>query len=322
MLQINRRLSLLRVSTVTTKRKKTKLEGYLLFLLTLPFIALSFVFSYLPLYGWRYAFYDYMPGYKLSQSNYVGFHWFHTLVSSKTQITEILRVLMNTFGISGMNILTSILPVIFAIFLVELSSSRLKKIVQVFTTLPHFISWVLIYSMAYAIFSFNTGVFNKVFIALGILHSPVNWLASGDHMWIKMCIWSLWKNIGWSAIMYLAAIAGIDQELYEAAVVDGAGRFRKIWYVTVPGLLPTFFVLLLLSMANFLNNGMEQYYVFQNAITKKSIEVLDLYVYNVGIGSGSIPIATVVSMLKSIVSLILLFTVNGMSKLIRGQTII
>ena len=287
-----------------------------------PFLALVFVFSYMPLRGWIYAFYDYLPGFKLENCDYVGLKWFGYLFSNKAQVRETIRVLTNTFAISGLNILTSVLPVIFAVFLGEINSGKLKRFVQSMTTLPHFIGWVLIYSMAFAIFSFNTGVFNKMLIGFGVLERPVNWLASGDHVWLKMCAWSVWKNIGWNAIMYLAAMSAIDPALYEAARVDGAGRFRSIWYVTVPGLLPTYFVLLLLAIANFLNNGMEQYFVFQNAITQKHLEVLDLYVYNIGIKNGSVSLATSVSMLKSFVSMALLFLANGMSKLARGETII
>ena len=304
------------------KRTYAQKEGIQLFLMALPFLILVLVFSYLPLWGWRYAFYDYQPGFKLENCEFVGFKWFGYLVSNKTQARETLRVLKNTFAISSLNIVTSVLPIVFAVLLGELRGTRFKKLVQTCTTLPHFIGWVLIYSMAYQIFSYNTGVFNKALLALGILEEPVNWLASGDHIWLKMCAWSIWKNLGWNAIMYLAAMAGIDQSLYEAATVDGAGRFRKIWHITIPGILPTFFVLLLMSVANFLNNGMEQYYVFQNAMTQKHLEVLDLYVYNIGIGNGSISLATVVSMLKSFVSLFLLFTVNGLSKLLRGESII
>lgn len=304
------------------KLTNTQREGRQLFLMAIPFLVLVFLFSYLPLYGWRYALYDYLPGFRLENCEFVGLKWFKYLFSNKVQVRETLRVLRNTFGISGLNILTSVLPVIFAVFLGELRSSKLKRFIQSMTTLPHFISWVLIYSMAFALFSYNTGVFNKFLTALGFLDKPVNWLASGDHMWLKMVAWNLWKNIGWNAIMYLAAMAGIDQALYEAAKVDGAGRFRSIWHVTVPGLMPTYFVLLLMSIANFLNNGMEQYFVFQNAITQKHLEVLDLYVYNIGIGNGSVSLATAVSMLKTFVSLALLFTANGTSKLLRGETII
>ena len=122
--------------------------------------------------------------------------------------------------------------------------------------------------------------------------------------------------------MYLAAIAGIDQELYEAARIDGAGRFQVIWHITIPGIMETYFVLLLLSIANFISNGMEQYFVFQNPMNRNKIEVLDLYVYNIGLGGGSFSYATAVSILKSIVSLTLLFVANGLSKVIRGNTIL
>ena len=145
---------------------------------------------------------------------------------------------------------------------------------------------------------------------------------NGDHMWIKMWAWGTWKGIGWSAIIYIAAISGIDQQLYEAATVDGAGRFQRMWHITVPGLLPTFFVLLLMSVANILSNGMEQYLVFENATNTSSIMVLDLYVYKLGIGKGSIPLTTAVGMLKSVISVILLFGANGISKLLRGESII
>ncbi|MNC11654.1 putative multiple-sugar transport system permease YteP [compost metagenome] len=121
--------------------------------------------------------------------------------------------------------------------------------------------------------------------------------------------------------MYIAAITGIDQEIYEAARVDGAGRFRLMWNVTVPGIMPTFFVLLLLSIGNFINNGMEQFYVFQNAMNTNHIEVLDLYVYNIGMTNSNFGFATAVSMLKSLVSLFLLFVANSMSKVIRGDSI-
>jgi putative aldouronate transport system permease protein len=144
----------------------------------------------------------------------------------------------------------------------------------------------------------------------------------GEHMWLKMWAWGTWKGIGWSAIIYIAAISGIDQQLYEAAEIDGAGRFQKMWHITVPSLIPTFFVLLLMAIANILSNGMDQYLVFKNATNSTTITVLDLYVYELGIGQGSIPLTTVVGMLKSIVSVILLFSANWVSKLIRGESII
>ncbi|MNI55571.1 putative multiple-sugar transport system permease YteP [compost metagenome] len=162
---------------------------------------------------------------------------------------------------------------------------------------------------------------NNILVQLGVVDEGFNFLASSSHIWLTMIAWYWWKSLGWGAILYLAAIAGIDQELYEAAEVDGASRFRKIWHITVPGLIPTFFVLLLLSIGNFVNNGMEQYFAFQNAMNKDSIEVLDLYVYNIAF-ANNFPFATAVSMLKSVVSVALLFAANTLSKMVRDESII
>ena len=150
-----------------------------------------------------------------------------------------------------------------------------------------------------------------------------NYLLGNSHMWLKMWGWGTWKGVGWSAIIYIAGISGIDQSLYEAATVDGAGRFQKMWHVTLPGLLPTFFVLLLMSIANILTNGLDQYLCFSTAQNAQSLRVLDLYVYQLGMGSsGSIPLSTVVGMFKSVISVVLLFAANGASKLLRGESII
>lgn len=300
-------------------------KKYKLFLMILPFLAFVFVFSYLPLAGWRYAFYNYKLGLPMDQQEYVGLKWFQQIVSSPAQRAEIGRVMKNTFGMSGLSLLTSWMPVAFAILLTEIRTNWFKKFAQIFTTLPNFISWVLVYSFALTIFSLDTGVFNHLLMRLGIITEPVAWLNSPNHIWIKMWAWNTWKGLGWGAIMYLAAIAGIDQELYEAARVDGAGRFRQILHITIPGILPTFFVLLLLSISNIINNGMDQYLVFQNAMNKSTIEVLDLYVYNISIGTRSsttISLATAIGILKSIVSIVLLFLANRFSKLVRGESIV
>lgn len=298
-----------------------KLQSYKMFLLILPFMVLVFLFSYFPLHGWIYAFYDYRPPFQLSDCEFVGLEWFTSMFSTPSKRAQIGDVMLNTFVMSGLGILTSWLPMAFAILLSEISNQPFKKAVQTLTTLPNFISWVLVYSLAFSLFS-SSGMVNNLLIRLGIYDEPILYLQMEDNVWLTMWLWGNWKGMGWSAIMYIAAITGIDQELYEAAYVDGAGRFRVIWHITVPGLLPTYFVLLLMSVANFLNNGVDQYYVFQNAFNKKRIQVLDLYVYNLGLGSGSYSLATAISILKSLVSLTLLFTVNGLSKAFRGESII
>lgn len=312
------------MTTLKKHRASTSSQnGKKLFLMALPFIALVFVFSYLPLYGWVYAFYDFKPGFTLGNSTFVGLQWFKSILGNSVQRNEVVRVMRNTVAMSLLGIATSVLPVIFAVFLAEIKTPWYKKIIQIMTTLPNFISWVLVYSFAFTLFSTNNGFVNKLLMQLGLFEKPVNFLASSDNIWLKMCAWGIWKSLGWNAIIYLAAIAGIDQELYEAARIDGAGRFAMMWHITVPGIIETYFVLLLLSIANFINNGMEQYYVFQNAMNKNTIEVLDLYVYNVGLGSGNnFSFATAISMLKSLISVMLLFIANSLSRLVRGETII
>ena len=227
----------------------------------------------------------------------------------------------NTLIMSGLGIATSWLAMAFAIFLSEIRNGPFRRIVQVFTTIPNFISWVLVYAIAFAIFS-NQGFINNLLTQItGVAHNRL-YLQEQNMLYLKMLLWGIWKGIGWSAIIYIAGISGIDQQLYEAATGDGAGRFQKMWHVTLPGLLPTYSVMLLLSVAGILSNGMDQYLVFSNAFTKKTLEVLDLYVYTLGIGAGKIPLSTVIGMLKTLISVTLLFAANGISKLVRSESII
>lgn len=303
------------------QKNKKKWNSIKLFLYVLPFIIIVLIFSYYPLYGWIYAFFDYKPPKPFSWDDFVGLKWFYSLVETDVKINQILQVLKNTFAMSIITLGTSWLPMIFAVFLNELKCVRFRKFVQTVTTLPNFISWVLVYSVAYSLFN-STGMMNTLLANIGLISpdEPILFLQSSEHVWLTQWLWLTWKNLGWASIMYIAAISGIDNEMYEAARVDGATRMKMIWYITLPSLLPTFFVLLMINIANFLNNGMEQYYVFQNAFNKEYIQVLDLYVYNTAMGAGSYSVSVAISMLKSLVSLVLLFIANGSSKLIRGAS--
>ena len=304
------------------KPKKKKLDqGKRMFLYMLPFLLLCFAFSYFPLHGWIYSFYDYKPPLKLSQCNFMGLRWFKMIFGNPAQVRQLFNVMRNTFAMSFLNIATSVLPLFFAVFLNEIKCKWFRKMVQTLTTIPNFISWVLVYAVAFCLFS-NTGMVNTVLQNLGVILKPIKFLDSDSHTYIAMLLWSTWKGLGWGAIMYLASIAGIDQEMYEAARVDGAGRFQLMRYITLPELMPTYFVMLMLSVANFLNNGMDQYFVFQNAFNKAHIQVLDLYVYNIGMTGSSLSLATAISMLKSLISVTLLMAVNGISKKIRGVSLV
>ncbi|GAA6412027.1 ABC transporter permease subunit [Blautia coccoides] len=306
------------------KQKKlsaTRNSSKKMFFYVLPFLILVGIFCYFPLHGWIYAFFDYKPPLKLNQCDFVGLQWFKTLFSSPTQVAQMIQVMKNTFAMSLLGISSSVLPLFFAILLNEINCGWYRKIVQTLTTLPNFISWVLVYAIAFSFFA-SDGVINNILANAGVINNPIKFLDTDAHVYVAMVLWQIWKTVGWNAIMYLASLAGIDQEMYDAAKVDGAGRFQLMRHITLPALLPTFFVLLMLSVANFLNNGMDQYFVFQNAFNKNKIQVLDLYVYNVGMTGGSISLATVISMLKSVVSVTLLTIVNCISKKVRGESII
>lgn len=308
----------------TVGQKKVRLikrPGFRLFLMTMPLLAMVFVFSYLPLEGWRYAFYSYKPGKALSDCEFVGFKYFTALLNNPVRRMDVLRVMKNTLGISGIGLLLSWLPMVFAVFLTQIPFRQYKRAVQTLTTLPHFISWVLVYSLAFSMFSITDGFVNRVLLNMHLVEEPINFLAAPNHVWITQWAYGTYKGLGWSAVVYMASIAGIDQQMYEAARIDGAGRWHIIRHIEIPSLMPTYFVLLVMGIGNIMNNGMEQYYLFSNAMNKASIEVLDLYVYNQGIAGTQISFATAVGMLKSLVGVLLLTFANGLSKLVRGESI-
>ncbi len=289
-----------------------------LFLLALPLLMLVFVFSYLPLYGWIYSFFRYQPGVPLVDTEFVGLKYFMMIF---TPGNDSISALKNTLIFSFLGILVSPLPIIFAILLSEVRNSKYSRIIQTITSFPNFISWVLVYSVFFSFFS-NEGLINEILINLGLIENSVNVLANEDIVYLFQTIVSVWKNMGWNAIIYISAISSIDQELYSAAEVDGAGRFDKIIHITVPGVMSTFVVLLLLAVGNMLNNGFEQYYVFRNPIVASKIEVLDTYLYRVGLGNAQYAFSIAVGMFKSLVSVILLFSVNFISKKVRDESII
>lgn len=302
---------------VANRKKK---NGFKLFLFALPAIILVFIFYYLPLWGWSFAFFQYKPGKSLLDCVFVGWNNFTTLFGNVVMRRNLFRVLLNTFGIHLLGYLFSPLPLLFAVFLSEMHNKKFQKFVQSVTTLPNFIGWVIIYSLVNSFFSTN-GLVNTVMKDMGLISESFNLMTSGDHVWIRMVLLQQWKNLGWSAIVYFASIAGIDQEMYEAAMVDGASRMQRIRYISIPMLIPTFFVLLIMSIGNFLNTGVDQYLAFGNALNKEYIEVLDLYVYNLGIGSGQISFSVAVGIMKSVVALVLFGMANFASKRIRGTSV-
>ena len=302
-----------------TQRRGLKSDSFKLFLYVLPGILFILLFRYIPLWGWSFAFFQYKPGMKLAQCKFVGWDHFTLLFTNPIMRSNLFRVLRNTFGIHLLGYLFSPLPMFFAVFLSELPSRRYQKVVQVVTTLPNFISWVIMFSLATALCG-SSGLINTLLENMGSA-TRVNILNSDKHVWLTQVLLQTWKSTGWNAIIYFSALAGIDPSLYEAAMVDGAGRMQRIWHITLPNLIPTFFVLLIISIGNFLNTGIDQYMAFGNALNKSYIEVLDLYTYNLGIGSGQISFGVAVGIMKSAVALVLFTMANVASKKVRGTSV-
>jgi len=303
-----------RISPKGWKRK----DGMKLFMIAIPFVILTVVFYYVPLFGWVYAFFDYKPGIKLANTEFVGLEFFKLALESR----ELYNVLTNTLVLSFLGIIVSPLPVVFAVMLSEAKGKFFKKFVQTTTTLPQFVSWILVFSIMFVLFSVNDGLINQVLLKLHLINNPTNLLANSDVAWYFQTAIGIWKGLGWGAIIYLAAITGIDSELYDAAKVDGAGRMSMIAHITIPGIMPTYFVLLLLTVGNMLSNGFDQYYVFYNAMVADKLNVLDYYVYRIGIAQSDYAYGTALGIFKTVISVILLFTVNWFSKRVRGQSII
>ena len=298
--------------TMTKPRKDYKLLYY-----ALPFMIIVLLFNYVPIFGWIYAFFDYVPGVKLNDSEFVGLEYFKLIFTD----ANVWRSLTNTFIFAILGILFSPLPMFFAILLNEVKNGPVRKIVQTFTTLPNFISWVIIFSLAFTLFS-SDGLITTMLLKIGIGTEGQNLLGDGNSVYIFQSLLGLWKGLGWSSIIYLAAIAGIDQEQYEAARVDGAGYFRCAIHITMPAMIGTFVGLFILNIGNFLNTGYEQYLLFKNSMTADNIEVLDLYAYRIGLENMDYSYGVAISIIKSVVSVILVTFANLVAKKARGSAVV
>ena len=228
---------------------------------------------------------------------------------------DVINAVINTGALSGLGILFSWFPMFLAILLNEVRNRYWKNGIQTIITIPNFVSWIIVYALCFSIFS-TEGLYNQLF------HTNNTLLTNKDTIWYFMEGLTLWKSAGWNSIIYLAAIAGIDESLYEAAMVDGANRFQSMLHITLPSLMSTFIVVLLLQIGSFMSAGFDQYFAFSNIMVQSKLEVIDLYTYRIGMKTMDYSFATAISILKSIVSVALLMLVNGFSRLTRGEGII
>ena len=297
--------------------KQRPRKRYSLLFMVLPFMLIVLLFNYVPIFGWLYSVYDYIPGVPLFDCEFVGADYFKMIFTD----ANVLRTLKNTVIFAVISICLTPLPMIFAILLNEIKNGPVRKFVQTFTTLPNFISWVIIFSLAFALFS-TDGMMTALLVKLRIMDEAQSVLSSKESVYWFQTFLAQRKMLGWNSIIYLAAIAGIDQEQYEAARVDGAGYFRCALHVTLPSMMETYVVLFILNIGNFLNTGYEQYMLFKNSVTAPNIEVLDLYVYRIGLENMDYSYGVAISIVKSMVSIGLVVIANLVAKKIRGNTII
>lgn len=281
-----------------------------LILMSLPFIIYALIFNYGPLYGWTMAFQKFKPAAKVQQ--WIAWDKFEFLLGSK----EFYTVFRNTVAMSVINLVLSTLFAIgFALLLNEVVSMKGKKFVQTVSYLPHFLSWIIVCGIIRDVLSMETGVINQLLVNTHLIDSPISFFSDPKYFWWIVAFSVVWKETGWNSIIYLASITSINPDLYEAASIDGAGRFKKMMHITLPGIRPTIFILLIINLGFIMNSGFEVQYILGNDFIKGASEVIDTYVLRYSFGAGvDFSIGTASGIFKSVVSIILIFLANRGAK--------
>lgn len=291
---------------------KKLIQQRMLVLMSVPFVIWLFIFKYLPLWGWTIAFQKYKPALHFSQQKWVGFEHFKFLF----QDDRFMRVLRNTLAMSGINLILGFVTAItLALLLNEVRIMAFKRIVQTVSYLPHFISWVVAAGIIQTTLA-NDGIINELLVATGIIHKgqEILFLGIPHYFWGIFGASSVWKEVGWNTIVYLAAMTAIDPSQYEAADMDGAGRFRKMWNVTLPGIRPVIVVLLIMNIGNLMESGFEPQYLLGNGMNVDFSENIDIFVLKYGIEQSNYSLSIAAGMFKTVVSLILLTAANTIAK--------
>lgn len=279
--------------------------------LSIPFVIYILIFNYLPTVGWLMAFQNFKPHLGISHSEWAGLRHFEAIFTDET----FYKVLRNTLAMSFLNLIFGYITAIsLAIILNEVKNVYFKKTIQTVSYLPHFVSWAVAANIILVSLSTDGGVVNTILISLGIIKEPVLWLGEEKLFWLMIALTNVWKSVGWNAIIYLAAMTAIPPELYEAASIDGAGRIKRIFTITLPGITPIIKILLIMSCGNILNTGFEQQMLLGNPMVSNVYEILDLFVIRYGIALGRYSFATAAGMFKTLVSIVLLVTANSIIK--------
>jgi len=291
-------------------------QRYLQFMV-IPGLIWMLIFNYVPMGGIVIAFKKFKITRPISEAPWVGFQYFIEFF----QDSNFKDIMVNTLGISMLKLIIGFpIPIIFALLINEIRGNHFKKISQTVSYLPHFLSWVVLGGILTSWLA-KDGVFNDFLVAIRVLKEPVSFLGEPKYFWGLILISDTWKELGWSAIIYLAAITSIDQQIYEAATVDGVTKIQKIIYITVPSITGTIALMLILQISGLLNSNFDQILILKNQINVSRSQVIDTYVYQVGMTMGKYSYATAVGLFKSVIALLLLLTANTTSKKLLGRTI-
>lgn len=284
-------------------------------IMVIPAMLFVALFQYLPMWGILMSFQDYDLFQGFWKSDWVGFKHF-TMFFEAPEFWNIIR---NTLVISLLKLAFAFpAPIILALMLNELRHVAFKRTIQTISYLPHFISWVIVSGFIFSLLAVDNGTVNELLEFLGLIDEPLNWMSTPEAFWGIVVSADIWKNIGFGAIIYLAAIAGVDPHLYEAADMDGAGRFRKIISITLPSIAPIIIILLILEISKILNAGFEEILLLtnrgSNAILRPVSEIIDTYVYRIGIENARYSYATAVGLFKAVLSVSLLVIANWVAR--------
>ncbi len=290
----------------------------ILYMFLLPAVAFTLIFNYRPMYGVVMAFqkYDILKG--VFGSEFIGSANFREFLSNP----DFYNALRNTAALSLLNLAICFpLPIIFAILINEFSWNRYKKIVQSVTYLPHFVSWIIVAGLLYRMLDQDTGIVNVFLQTIG--YDTIGFFREPKYFWGIFITSSIWKELGWNSILYLSAMTSINPELYEAAFSDGAGRLRRIWHITLPGILPTISVLLILTVSSFFSSGgaFEPVLALRNPMVAQTSDIIDVYTYFRGIRMGDYGYATAIGLTQAVMSILLLFTANRGMKRLTGYSL-
>jgi putative aldouronate transport system permease protein len=273
-------------------------------------VAWMIIFNYIPMYWLQIAFREYDIIMPMTQSPWAGLEHFKEFLTDD----NLYPVIRNTIGMSLIKLVVGFpLPIAFALLLNEVRSIRFKKAIQTISYLPHFLSWVILGGIL-ATWLADVGIVNKLLMALGFIDEPITYLAEPNYFWSIVISSDVWKELGWSAIIYLAAISSVSPELYEAATIDGAGRFQKMRSITIPCIKGTIAILFILAVSGLLSSNFDQILVLRNPLNESTSNVIDIYVYQVGIADGRYSYSAAVGLLKSVIALGLLIGANFVTK--------